>query len=347
MSDEQIYGFMPFNHADRPVEAMVGETAYDYNGKVLGWIVSEQAIATWNTRADDAPISEKSAASLKESTEDTQVLTDSREKLEADVRESYEAGMPIKAKVLDWLNRQAAITERELCGRCSPYATAKDYLDTIDSLTAERDGLKARVKFQQSQIDASHFAFKTAEEEYDKLDRRCDELKAERDELNTRCNATETERDDLRRITKELEERNSGLLEGREHWIDQAVSIYRRFYPHNEYAVPNDVSSMVIAKIDELTAERDELDEMRERYARALNQVADALGVEITDDAETHAMEMAAIEKLKAERDELREKLDEKQHVIDVQRESFRKIEADCKRLADENECFRKHGTPF
>lgn len=52
MSDEQIYGFMPFNHADRPVEAMVGETVYDYNGKVLGWIVSEQAIAAWNTRAE-------------------------------------------------------------------------------------------------------------------------------------------------------------------------------------------------------------------------------------------------------------------------------------------------------
>ena len=47
--------------------------------------------------------------------------------------------------VIAMLNRQAAITERELCGRCSPYATAKDYMDTIDSLTAERDELQAAI----------------------------------------------------------------------------------------------------------------------------------------------------------------------------------------------------------
>ena len=181
---------------------------------------------------------------------------DSRERLEADIREKADEferfmcgeGFINMPMILGWLDRQASITERELCGRCSPYATAKDYLDTIDSLTAERD----------------------------------------------------------------------------------------------------------------------ELDEMRERYARALNQIADALGVEITDDAETHAREMAAIEKLRAERDGLHKRiaeleaercdrtfdigrhydkameriaeleaerdalkadLKEKQHVCDIQRESFLKIE--------------------
>ena len=68
---------------------------------------------------------------------------------EQDTREQLEADAMCDAKMLwnsadeciivirGWLDRQAAITERELCSRCSPYATAKDYLDTIDKLTAE------------------------------------------------------------------------------------------------------------------------------------------------------------------------------------------------------------------
>lgn len=111
------------------------------------------------------------------------------------------------------------------------------------------------------------------------------------DALEEELERVRAERDDLLRITKELEERNGGLLEGRAHWIDQAVSIYRRFYPHNAYAVPDDVSSMVLAKIAELEAERDEL---RDFAAEKIAELA------------------------------------EKQHVIDVQRESFRKMERDC-----------------
>ena len=156
----------------------------------------------WNQRADD----NGTASGTDGITREASVIgtvdsgeADSRERLEADIREKADEferfmcgeGFINMPMILGWLDRQASITERELCGRCSPYATAKDYLDTIDSLTAERD----------------------------------------------------------------------------------------------------------------------ELDEMRERYARALNQIADALGVEITDDAETHAREMAAIEKLRAERDALKEQI--------------------------------------
>lgn len=77
---------------------------------------------------------------------------DTREELEADVREwidiaTYKAFTPERMLevMLHWLDYQAAITERELCARCTPYATTKDYLDTIDKLTAERDELNMRI----------------------------------------------------------------------------------------------------------------------------------------------------------------------------------------------------------
>ncbi len=83
----------------------------------------------------------------------SQNLSDTRERLEADIAEYkrfHASDKLIDLMLVDvarcWLDRQAAITECELCGRCSPYATAKDYLDTIDSLTAERDVLKAKLE---------------------------------------------------------------------------------------------------------------------------------------------------------------------------------------------------------
>lgn len=73
---------------------------------------------------------------------------DSREKLEAEASElvadyaaSGEVCDPMYNGIIELLDRQVAITERELCARCTPYATTKDYLDTIDKLTAERDQL--------------------------------------------------------------------------------------------------------------------------------------------------------------------------------------------------------------
>ena len=76
---------------------------------------------------------------------------DTREKLEEDVRKlfsGYAFADHLDTRTIEFLDRQAAITERELCARCTPYATTKDYLDTIDKLTAERDSLRERLKTQ-------------------------------------------------------------------------------------------------------------------------------------------------------------------------------------------------------
>ena len=163
------------------------------------------------------------------------------------------------------------------------------------------------------------------------------------------------------------------LFEKAKSWLDRQAAITARevsdSYEHKAERQSDRIFELhnkladALEQVDNLTAERDKLDEMRERYARALNQIADALGIEITDDAETHAKEMEAIEKLTAERDRM-------QRVIETQRDSFAKIEhqvntlrasvaglkdtleernARIEMLQDENAelCMQVHGAPF
>ena len=109
---------------------------------------------------------------------------DSRERLEADIRERADEferfmcgeGFINMPMILGWLDRQASITERELCGRCSPYATAKDYLDTIDSLTAERDELRDKLADKQHVCDVQRDSFLKLERECRELQDVCGEL---------------------------------------------------------------------------------------------------------------------------------------------------------------------------
>ena len=86
---------------------------------------------------------------------DVDATQDSREKLEAEVS-NFGFIMNLEGYQLDmihgWLNRQAAITERELCKQCDwpSLAAQPDYesqgrivalTDKVDELTAERDAL--------------------------------------------------------------------------------------------------------------------------------------------------------------------------------------------------------------
>ena len=105
---------------------------------------------------------------------------DSREQLEADVQKwcgkyAYQADM-----VWAWLNRQAAITERELCKWWRDKETKYDerihciseLQRQYDELTAERDRLKAMNERLQVALDA-----------IEGCDERCLKLEAERDDL--------------------------------------------------------------------------------------------------------------------------------------------------------------------
>lgn len=82
--------------------------------------------------------------------------SDTREKLEADIAAwaSKDKSIPLFARtviitydhLLDWLDRQAAITERELCKKCEwPSLAAmpdREAYDRIAELTAEVDSLR-------------------------------------------------------------------------------------------------------------------------------------------------------------------------------------------------------------
>lgn len=85
----------------------------------------------------------------------------------------------------DLLDRQAAITERELCSRCSPYATAKDYLDTIDELTAERDQYKQNAKILADKAQQ----YRDERDKYEVLAVNAELWKDERDELQAAIDA--------------------------------------------------------------------------------------------------------------------------------------------------------------
>lgn len=86
--------------------------------------------------------------------------SDSREKLEADVREFanvyYTSNLLVYDKVIELLDRQAAITELELCAKCEwPSLAAmpdQEAYDRIDELTAERDALADKFELARSKL---------------------------------------------------------------------------------------------------------------------------------------------------------------------------------------------------
>ena len=185
-----------------------------------------EAIAAWNTRADEPQLIENAENYNLADDSEPQVIEigekyksddkpDSRERLEADVREwcatfpTWNHAKEFRETVFSWLDRQSAITERELCGRCSPYATAKDYLDTIDSLTAERDELKAELAECEYELaKCEHDWGELLDEKY--------RLKAERDELRAQL-------DTMRDVAREFRDERDALrdkLREKQHVCD-------------------------------------------------------------------------------------------------------------------------------
>jgi polyhydroxyalkanoate synthesis regulator phasin len=264
-------------------------------GASTDWYCSrETAIAAWNTRADDAPEQpvDNAQADSREQLEEAMrnVIRDALMNLKTAIMCCVEQGMDVLSfderefvdfepeeyvdeyllRAMRLLDRQASITERELCDRCSPYATAKDYLDTIDSLTAERDEWKTKCETRE-------VAYKQADAERKRYSEQIDELFAERD-----------------------------------YWKDQVHKCAIEAVKPGGYTA----GIMRYPRTD--------------GYCEPSLIVTDAI-VSLKD---FYADEKRVNDKLTAERDELRDKLDEKQHVCDVQRESFRKME---KLLADAN----------
>lgn len=92
----------------------------------------------------------------------------------------------------------------------------------------------------------------------------CLERAAKSDWLGQHLNALMVENRELQAKLEELESGNA-VEQQRDHWHSIAVGVYRRFYPHSEYGVPDDPSActgdplgMINDAIDAIERERDE-----------------------------------------------------------------------------------------
>jgi hypothetical protein len=121
----------------------------------------------WNTRADDAP---------EQTVDSCEVFKfhDTRELLEADIRAEYNGAIAHEAdEIIGWLDRQAAITEREFW---EGYANgnqweAHQFETKCNELTAERDELRKKLDEKQRVIDVQRDSFLKLEAENAELRR--------------------------------------------------------------------------------------------------------------------------------------------------------------------------------
>lgn len=255
----------------------------------------EYAIAAWNTRADDVP---------EHPVDNAQA--DSRERLRADVYEGFSAvDLPeqmrdvLRSRVHTWLDRQAAITSSEWC-------YSHDALEEeLERVRAERDELSNTVDKLIRRVDGL-FCLN------DLSDKRIKELEAEVEAQRKRANDAERGvlSDEWYVCRDRYDDDIAELKADVKKWADAA----------NEQRL---VAMEQADKVQELTAERDRLKRRVESQ--------DAYIANVEDNLCRYASQLVRnsrdFDKLTAERNELRDKLDEKQHVCDTQRESFRKME--------------------
>lgn len=135
-------------------------------------------------------------------TNDGEMLHDTREKLEADVRRKQREWSQSPCaldtnfyEVIGWLDRQAAITERECMERTTSERIGFDCAECAEGLGRELEArcyhLKARIAELRAERDewktkceTREFAYKQADAERKRYSEQIDELLAERNEWN-------------------------------------------------------------------------------------------------------------------------------------------------------------------
>lgn len=125
--------------------------------------------------------------------------------------------------------------------------------DRSEDMRMERDDLQER-------LDRSRTEYCETCEEAET----CDQLRAKLEEADAAiANWRERERsfEESERERDELQKRLDEMREQREHWASEATKIYRLFFPHEEYGMPNEPSEMVVHKINELQAKLDAIRE--------------------------------------------------------------------------------------
>lgn len=158
--DEIIYGFQ---FCDVPSSTMLGETVFDSVGEPIGWIVANGLKGDFGHDAD---------------------MSDSREKLEADILAWRGKPASIVDMIPVWLDRQAAITRAE-CDKPN-----WDYCETCDQFKAMQD----RIDELEAALKGERNNFYQATEARKYWQRKYETVKAERDELKSKADALEADK---------------------------------------------------------------------------------------------------------------------------------------------------------
>lgn len=95
----------------------------------------------------------------------------------------------------------------------------------------------------------------------DRIDEQFDRIcQQHEDVLQSTIDTMVDECEELQRELEYTKKSLGGMREQREHWADEAIVMFRAFFPHDEYCVPNSPSKMVIPKINEMQKKLDELE---------------------------------------------------------------------------------------
>ena len=138
---------------------------------------------------------------------------DTREQLEADIRAWHRdtpfATKPSVQTLLGWLDRQAAITEREQTDKWQHLAYGNELLeadkmalqDSVTELTTERDRLKKRLEHQATYIAGVEDELCRYELQLVRNEKDFDKLTAERDHLQAAVDALEDDCEKVDNLT--------------------------------------------------------------------------------------------------------------------------------------------------
>lgn len=142
------------------------------------------------------------------------------------------------------------------------YASQEQHVERITAIADRIDEKFGHIYHQQGAVLQS--AISHLIEECNKLHAECDQLRAKLEEADAAiANWREREGsfEESERERDELQKRLDEMREQREHWASEATKMYRLFFPHEEYGMPNEPSEMVVYKINELQANLDAIRE--------------------------------------------------------------------------------------
>lgn len=220
---------------------------------------------------------------------------DTREKLEADIAMYYVIGIPSVNNIFEWLDRQAAITERECMSRDTSERVGWDCAECAEGLGKELDVRCDPLKERIAELTAELETYRKHAEQGERMIPQSKENGDTREKLEADIRAWHR---DTPFATKPSVQTLLGLL-------DRQAAITEREVEHDLMLAGRMAVEVERKRIAELTAERDQLQEQHGRQVKTIER--------LTAERELYRDNMIAqtkrVAELTAERDELKERV--------------------------------------